>query len=63
MKMNRMFRKWSRTRFWVGLFVLLAVVCGEFWMVCAFSRECARSMVRVESSAGIALPEGLMELR
>jgi hypothetical protein len=57
MKMNRTFRQWRRKQVWAGLLVLLAVACGEFWLVLSFSRDCARSLAQEEPSAEFAVPE------
>jgi hypothetical protein len=50
-------RRWQRAKFWIGLLVLLAVGCGEIWMVRGFSRDCARSVMRQEFGIGLSLPE------
>jgi hypothetical protein len=63
MKMNRTFRHWSRKRVWAGLLVLFALACGEFWMVCSFSRDCARSVVQEELAAGFPVPDNIFPSR
>jgi hypothetical protein len=56
MKMNRTFRQW-RKRVWAGLLVLVALACAEFWMVCRFSHDCARSVAHEELGAGLRMPD------
>jgi len=63
MKMNRKLRWWSRKRVWAGLLVLLAVACAEFWMVCSFSRDCARSVAQEELTAGFPVPDNFFVSR
>jgi len=63
MKMNRTFRQWTRTRLWAGLLVVLAVACAEIWMVCSFSRDCARSVAQEELTAGFPVPDNFFVSR
>ncbi|MCW5554141.1 MAG: hypothetical protein KIS67_18540 [Verrucomicrobiae bacterium] len=57
MKTNRTLRSLDRSRLWAGLLALLLIVCAEFWLVCRFSRDCARSLALETAPAGFPVSE------
>ncbi|MBE0541085.1 MAG: hypothetical protein IH623_06850 [Verrucomicrobia bacterium] len=57
MKTNRTLRCVGRLRLWAGLLALLLIVCAEFWMVCRFSRDCARSVALETVPAGFPVSD------
>jgi len=63
MKMDRTIRQWRRKQVWAGLLVLLAVACADFWMVCRFGRDCARSVAQAEVTADFSVPQNFLVSR
>jgi len=42
MKAKSKLLRLKRAKVWSGLFLLVAIMFGEFWMVLRFGRDCAR---------------------
>jgi hypothetical protein len=54
---NRTLRGWRRVRLWAGLLAVVALVSGEIWLVCSFSRDCAQTVAQADQIVGFVVSE------